>query len=207
MQIPWSILTWVYLRDDALLRENAINTSCFPAETKQRKPHNNCCCLASQRGTMPLNQLPRQLCIITSQVPFWRKEQMTVKKMWERRKRKQWWKIKSSCKDRTTHTVMLVVGKEGRVWVMDRSSEAIILSLPTYLHFLATSEGKAQCPSGHMSLGHASLCLDSGLELLHLSTGLRIKLISNNYTSVLGNITWLSWFSETAQRVLADAGR
>lgn len=41
-------------------------------------------------------------------------------------------------------------------------------------------------------LGHASLCSDSGLELLHLSTGLRIKLISSDYSSVLGNLTWLS---------------
>lgn len=87
---------------------------------------------------------------------------------------------------------MLVVGKERCVWVMDCSSKAIVLSLPTYLHFLASSEGKAQCPLGHMSLGHASLCSDCGLELLHLSTGLRIKLISNNYTSVLGNLTWIS---------------
>lgn len=41
-------------------------------------------------------------------------------------------------------------------------------------------------------LGHATLCSDSGLELLHLSTGLRIKLISSNYSSVLGNLPWLS---------------
>lgn len=37
-----------------------------------------------------------------------------------------------------------------------------------------------------------SLCSDSGLELLHLNTGPRVQLVPNNYTSVLGNLTWLS---------------
>lgn len=59
--IPWSTLIWVYLRDDALVRENAINTSWSPAGTKQRKPHGNCCCLAGQRGTMPPAPVPEAI--------------------------------------------------------------------------------------------------------------------------------------------------
>lgn len=82
---------------------------------------------------------------------------------------------------------MLVEGKERHVWVMDWSSDTTALFLPTYLHFLATLEGKAQCPS--RQLGHASLCSNSGLELSYLSTGVRIRFISSNYTSILGNLT------------------